>query len=165
MLNSETIISIFFKILNFGVLIGLGVYIFKRYFVQNINDQIDAKQNMIAQLQGNNQALKQEEHDIAHAAEQQHQLSEQLVQKIALWRAAHTHEMARKKAEYEEIYKNRIKKIAKQEEIYALDVVQKKVVPSAIEQAREMLQQHSMSLDVQQRYTTDILDYIERGAQ
>ena len=82
----EEIIAFTFKILNFLVIIGLGVYFFKKYALQKITIGIARKASFIRGLFDRQQKLEQQQYELDQTIAKEEHLCLVLKKKIDLWR-------------------------------------------------------------------------------
>src|SRR5579885_420517 len=135
MFAGETTISIIFKLLNFAVLIGLFVYLFKNYFLDSIKEQMNAKEQFLADLKHQKEALK----------EQQKKLEQQI--------------------EAQDIvcadFGNKIEYQAHQ---LSVEKIEKIIEPQALEHAKATLEKEFTAAPAGQRFIEQLINYMERGS-
>ena len=163
MFEGETVLSIFFKLLNFGILIGLGVYVFKRYLLPSIGQEIAENQEALQQLQRNNEQLKEDQKKVEARLDEQAALCLSLGSKIERWKLAHDNHLRRQQESCQQLRQKIEKKVAVQEQNLAREMLNKKVLPGAIVQAQELLQKTYESESEGRQYILHVMKYLERG--
>ena len=85
MLHDQSLVASFFKLLNVGVLIGVGVYFFiKNFRVQIIKDMIDERAKERA-LEEERRAAIVRQHELEQAAQEQRRWYETVKKNITVW--------------------------------------------------------------------------------
>lgn len=74
-----------FRFINFGAFILFFGYLFKRYMLPSIKQQIQEKNLLIQNLEHQKQGIKYQHNNLDNALEQQDYLAASLTQKIAVW--------------------------------------------------------------------------------
>src|SRR5436190_18701288 len=133
MLAGETTVSIFFKLLNFAVLIGLFVYLIKRYFWHVVKDQLAAQEGIVLDLKQQKEQLRVDQRTLDHAMANQKALALELDAKIALWRVAFEKKIDQEKQNRENHHLLLIKKVEIQNQHVALKALQQQIIPKALE--------------------------------
>ncbi len=163
MFEHETILSLIFLVLNFGVLIALGIYLFKRYGLAGIKERIRSEEESLQRLHERKEQLGYDNRMLTEQLVLQDVECVDLGNKIERWHSAYEREQH---ARYQElaILKERVtKKIEMQEQTVALDFLTKKVVPKAIEEATVKLGQQFASPQEGRQFLTQLIAYMERG--
>ncbi len=144
------IIDVVFKIINFFVFIGLGIYFFKKFVYQKIIIAIARKESFIQGLFGRQQELEQQQYLLAQAVKQEEQLCFRLKKKIDLWKHCVEKELKNRQQEQERqaqiVYVNLQKKMNK----IVASKTERKAYQKAIDSAQiELIQQFSREKNAQ----------------
>jgi len=86
MFTSEMIVAIFFRIINFAILIGFATYAFKKYGIPKLIILIAKKEAEYDSLLNRQLSLEESQFDFDKKIEKEARLCEQLKEKIGKWR-------------------------------------------------------------------------------
>ncbi len=162
-INSE-IIAIIFRLINFLILIALGIYCFKKYALEVIRGNISAEQEHLDELKARAQELQQEKKNLEKGIKEDGRACSLLREKIATWHIAAEQESDAFKAEREgriEIVKARAEKQAQAIELYRRQQI---IVPAAIEKAQTLLEKTFASKDRAHSYVQQVIAKMEESA-
>ena len=110
---NEEIVAFIFKILNFFVLISLGIYFFKKYALQKITIGIARKESFVRGLFDRQQELEQQQYELDQTIAKEEHLCLVLKNKIDLWKHQVEKKLKKEKKEqekYTRIVYTRLKK-------------------------------------------------------
>lgn len=133
--------SIFFRLLNFGVLVALGVYIFYKYMLNGIQQKIAQQKALHENKERQKELLHEENEKIKQSIVVQAQLGEALLYKVIQWSEQVELERAARKKNYEKLRVQQEKKDEIRRAQLELDALKKTVIPVAVEKARNELVQ------------------------
>jgi len=133
------IVAIIFRLINFTILIAAAVYLFKRYALSWIQEQIVGKVSEIDQLQSQVQMLDAQKKDSEQAIINQKKLYHTLYHKMEQWNKSFTIVKNQRDQEKENIMRSLQHKVVQQQNYIALSHAQKKILPVAISNARQIL--------------------------
>jgi len=137
----EEIIAFIFKILNFFVLIGLGVYFFKKYALQKITIGIARKESFICGLFNRQQELEQQQYELDQTIAKEKQLCFVLKEKIDLWKHQ-VEKKLKKEQEDREKYAQTVRvRLEKRMKTVVTGQVKEKALQLAVSRARVELKQ------------------------
>ena len=85
MIMHESIVAILFRLFNFGVLIGVFGYLFKKYVLVGIRTRMAEKKRYLQSLNERKDELAQEHQMIVQRMGQEHELGQQLKKKVDNW--------------------------------------------------------------------------------
>lgn len=163
MLN-ETFVSVFFRLLNFIVLIGLAAFIFKRYFRKSIEESIEQKR--LEEINVGNQ-IRDLEHRSKNLSEEivrQEQLCEYLIEKTAQWKQAFEHQTQDLLKEQKKLAVQAQLKTDKQAEIITRERLTKAVIPIALEQTTQKLKDLYADPKNNKDFIDPIIGYMEKSS-
>ncbi|HZW61697.1 MAG TPA: hypothetical protein VFF04_05730 [Candidatus Babeliales bacterium] len=164
MFAGETTISIIFKLLNFAVLIGLFVYLFKNYFLDSIKEQMNAKEQFLADLKHQKEALKEQQKKLEQQIEAQDIVCADFGNKIERWQAAVHEEEIKKQKMREQLHAKLTKKIEYQAHQLSVEKIEKIIEPQALEHAKATLEKEFTAAPAGQRFIEQLINYMERGS-
>jgi len=137
---SETFVTIFFRLLNFVILIALSAYIFKKYFRKSIEDAI--KQKQLEEINVGNQIreLDQRSKNLSEEIVRQEQLCEYLIDRTTQWHQAFDQQTQDQLEEQKKLAFLAQLRTEKQAENIASERIIKAVGPMVIEQTTKRLE-------------------------
>ena len=137
----EKIIAFTFKILNFFVLIGLGVYFFKKYALQKITIGIARKKSFIRGLFNRQQELEQQQYELDQTIAKEERLCLVLKKKIDLWKHQVEEKLKEEEKKREKYRQITYKRLKKRMGMVVIGQVKEKVLQIAVSRARVELKQ------------------------
>lgn len=157
-------ISIFFRLLNFAVLFALLGYLFKQYVLPTLKADMQAQQAVQHALEQERDVLAERQTIVDKEIGAQEHVRDQLLQKIQVWQA-HFNEEAHKRSIEKELLQVRLAtRMQEQRNHYALEQMQRKIIPSALKNAREQLNKDFMEHPQKnQAYMSSIVNYLENA--
>jgi hypothetical protein len=158
------IVSIAFKLINFAALITLGIYLFKRFALPDIQLQISKKQQKQADLFLQNQLLKEQAKAMDFTIAEQQSVSRGLLQKIDLWKSLIAHHNLEQDKEKKARYLSLAQKATTQQSYIALKHVEKKALLPALEQARKDLIHDYQAMPLGQSFIANVIEKIEKSS-
>jgi len=132
----EEIIAFTFKILNFFVLVGLGVYFFKKYALQKITIGIARKESFIRGLFDRQQELEQQQYELDQTIEKEERLCLVLKGKIDLWKHRVEKKLKKEQEEQEQYRRIMYTRLKKRMEMVVTGQVKEKALQIAVDRAR-----------------------------
>ena len=162
-MHRAEVVSIVFILINFGVLIGLGIFLFKKYVLSSITLQISKRQQKLADLALQTQLLKEQAKRMDFTIAEQSLVSHGLLQKIDLWKTLVSQSMLereQKKVERELVL---VQKMKTQQLYIELHYAQKKALLPAIEKAKEVLVNHYKAMPLGQSFIIEIVKHMEKS--
>lgn len=133
-------VTLLFRVLNFLVLVALGVYVFWRYFYASLKAQMATRQAALVHLNERKNALAQEQALIDQALVEQEKKYESIVQKLQEWRSLVQATLQAREHEREILKEKLVESMRKRRAIMAQEHLEKVVIPQAVHQARAQLQ-------------------------
>jgi len=85
MWTSEVVISTIFRLLNFGVICFVAVYLFKTKMLPGIKEKIAAKYAALKELMTQNKDLLDQQKDLNREIKEQEMFGKQLYDQIGIW--------------------------------------------------------------------------------
>lgn len=163
-MHGAEVIAIVFKLINFGVLMVGGGYLFKRYLLQDIKLQISKRQQKLADLALQNQLLKEQGKAMEFAIAEQQSVSRSLLQKIDLWKSLVSHHMQLREQE-KNIRRSALTQKMKSQQMYiALQDAQKKALLPAIKKAGDVLTANYAATPLGQSFIRLIVKHMEKSS-
>lgn len=160
---NETLMSIFFRILNFGVFfIGLR-HLYLKYITPNVQAEIEADDKKIAIMAQQKDAYNQQEQLVSKEIEDQRVEIERLNKKLEEWQAAAQMGERTQQQEHEQLELALRKKAAVQSAHIAQHMVERRAIPRAIEELETSLATHFGGDKRGSEYIADAVDHITKG--
>lgn len=146
-----------FRIINFGVLIALLGYLFKKYALSTIQQRMLEKRAYVGGLQEQYRSIIYQQEQIAAIRKEEELLCQRLQQQVSMWRFAI--EKERKiRLEEKEQRKDVLKERAQyKEQQIRLLYLKKQVIPHAVRQAEEELQRYFSDKQAGNQYVQQII--------
>lgn len=162
MFANESIVAILFRLINFGVLAGVLWYMFKRYMLQDVKDQMRQKETARQDLLYHKISLEMRQQDIVQQIADQDTLGKSLTGKVQVWREAFVRVEHEREMEKDQLKKALDQRAQLQHHYMLVAQVQKRVVPHVVAQTRTMLEQKFTSPDQAKGYLGDICAYLKQ---
>ena len=163
MIDSNFIIYNLFRLINFGVLVGFGFYVVRRYILGTVREEIKQKNSKEVALQKEFSDLGNlyKEHEIK--LEKQEKLCLELQQKIFKWSSVFENQKKLEEKEQLQFLKNIEGKIKIQQQYLLEEKIIETVVPQAIKNAQKELKEY-FSLDQNsQKFITKFLGLMRKS--
>lgn len=160
-MNAEYALIVFFKLLNFAVLVGIFLYVWHRYVKDRVISEFEKARAYLASLSREVVLLQRETKKLAKKYNQDELERDALKERLHLWQAAiqaEQHELSKRKAE-----QLRQLEITTQEQLQRVHqyrlycAVQKE----AIEQLRTQLQEQYSAPEDQEKVITNIVNRLD----
>lgn len=164
MFSKETV-SIIFRLVNFFILSGLAVYVFRKYLLTPIKAKLEEKYSLFRNLENQHKNLIDQKGILEIEMEDQDKLFEILKQKIGIWDKACKQEQEARKKEVDKIKKYHIKRVASQNETLKQQNLLEKTIPIAISQTYNQLEKRFEKKEESQTYLGSIIEYMEHNEQ
>lgn len=162
MFEHETLVSFVFRWLNFGILVGLGVYFFKRYGLLAIKERMATHDELLNQLQHRKEALKGNQRALERQSEEQELLCTQLGAKIERWYTVVEQRAQQQRMEQEQQQEKIVKRVALQTDYKQKKHAYKQVMPQVLQQATAQLQDQFASEQTGQQFIVRLIEDMER---
>lgn len=156
-------ISIFFRLLNFGLLIALFIYLYKRYIAQTLADSMQTQRALQNALEQERDILGEKQTILDMNMQAQEALRVVLMQKIELWKSSFMSERQKHLVEKESLEKRLAEKMDVRKEQYTIEQAQQRILPLAIEKARQQLEKTFESAQKSEAYNAAIIAYLREA--
>jgi hypothetical protein len=156
-------IDFIFHIINFGLLIALGVYAFKRYALSSLRQEMTTEELAHAALQKRLDSLKKQESHLLLAAQHQKALYEDQLKKIDIWRAATAVIEQEHQARLRVIAEKTNKRHCDKWEYQQRAAIEAMVMPRALAGAERELIQLFASPERAERFTAVLVNLMKKG--
>lgn len=159
---NETLMGIFFRILNFGVLfIGLR-HLYLKYITPNAQAEIEADEKKVAIIAQQQDAYHQQEQHVTKEIEDQRKQIERLSKKLEAWQAASQEAERMHRQEHERLELALTKKAAVQSAHIAQHMVEQRAIPRAVQKLEASLTTHFAGDARGSEYIADAIDHIAK---
>ena len=156
-------IDALFNVLNFVLLIVLGVYSFKRYAMPALKTEMVAHKVDKLNLEHEYSSLEEAQQQLHEQMKAQKELYKDLEVKVRYWNQAYTHAEQQKIAMREQLQSELIHKYEYQEAQKALYRVQKSIMPHALSKAEHELEQMFQAPATGVPYINHVLDVMRKN--
>lgn len=159
---SNVFMEIFFRLLNFGILLAGLRYLYLKYIVTAAHTDIEEDEKKVAIMAQQKDAYYQQEQVMLQNIEHQRQLIAHLTQKLNAWRiAAEDAERAQYEA-HQQLEVGLRKKSAEQSERIMQHMLDRQVLPRAINELKDNLLAHFQSDKRGAAYIAVVIDHIKK---
>jgi len=139
MFADQTAVMIFFRILNFAVLIAVGWYVGKKYIISMVQTKIAERQSRLKNLGQEYVQLKLKQRSLDQYMMEQEKLTQALISKAQRWKLLVDEYHVRRQAEGLQLKKEVERRMTVRTEQAAFMALQHEVVPRALMQAEQEL--------------------------
>lgn len=136
---SDSMISIFFRFINFSLFIALFIYGFKHYVYPALLEQMAEREKTRKDLEQEKEFLAQTQSTLDEQMHTHERVHQELVVALNTWRLIFEREQQAQRQEKERIKHELEIKMHKRREIQALNTLQDDVVIPALDQAEKTL--------------------------
>lgn len=157
--------NLIFTLINFGTLVGLGVYLYRAYGRDMLYEYMRSQKDAIRLLELEEQALLEEKERLKKLSQEEQRMAALLNQKMQRWRAVQDQERKDELATQQHIQKLLEEKVDKQLAWYAQYRLAGRLLPQVIEKARVHLDQEFAGSKKQAEYAQEILNYMKKSQQ
>lgn len=145
-----TLVNSVFKIINFGIFIGLGIYLFYTKILTTLYQKMREQQAILPKLEQERRGLHNQEINIDTAIEQQALIAKVLQKKIEGWSIARQKAVQEQQKQHEIMQELIQKKAEKQEEYRAKNALYQDMIPEILATTQDaLIQKYSQSTDAQ----------------
>jgi len=162
---NEPIVAFIFKIINFFVFIGLGVYLFRKYVRQKIITSIAQKESFIRGLFDRQQELEQQQYALDQAVSKEEQLCLQLKKKVDLWKHLAEKGFKKKQQQKKEQVAFIYTRLKERTEMALIARIEKKAFQRAIEQSRAILKKQFSQNKNADQFLSRTISWISKNTQ
>ena len=160
---NETLMEIFFRMLNFGVLfIGLR-HVYLRYITPTAHADIEADDKKVAIMAQQKDAYSQQEQLVIKEIQEQRVQIVHLGKKLEQWQAAAQDAEQVHQQEHEKLEQTLREKVAIQSAHIAQHMLERRASPLAIQELEASLTSHFSGDKRGTQYITDVVDHIAKG--
>ncbi len=153
--------ELFFRILNFALLLALAAYLFYRYLLPVLRSRITAQRALLRTLEHSKKEVVREQKDTIQSTDDQAILCRQLQEKLQVWISAFK-EQQKEHSSFSKEQQNKIAiKRKLQEEKYALIQLERKAVPHITYTVQELLQTFFKDKKHEQDFTTRVIEHMQ----
>lgn len=135
----STIVSIFFRLFNFAIVVYLLCYIFKKYLLPSLSIQFSTYTSYLPILKNKLKKLSERVDKIDVETVQQEKLSQELLEKIKIWKKNNSEQEEGRLKEQELINKNIINRLETQERLITVNKIRAAVFPTIVATSKEQL--------------------------
>jgi len=163
MLITASVVAFIFRIINFGALVGLTIFLAKKYLMPTLNNAMYEHESAIEQIEQHTQDLQSHAQQLDEQFKKQEHLTNELIRKIHAWKSQFEAQKVKREQLHQELIESAHKKIATQQQMIKQMYVQNKVLPIAIDHAQKTLEQQFSSEDTGVNYIADVILGMKRA--
>ena len=162
MIDSTVILDFLFKLLNLGILIWLGFYVFQRYVLKTVKEEIKQRnsQEVALHKEFNDLGSLYDEHQ--RSLEEQEKLCHQLQQKVSLWNSIFEDQKKLQQKKLADLLLMVEKQRELQQQFLSREQTIKIIMPQAIQETRDELITYFSSERHAQKFMGKLIDFMER---
>ncbi len=162
MIEREQIVIVLFRLLNFGVLIGLIFYGYKAYLLPEMKKKWEELKEMFAGMRRSHRHLQKEKRGVENFIVQDRQWQAALQEKVLRWQSLvgdRREQLLKERARRKRILD---KQMEEQQNQVALYRAYKQVAPDALKEAREALKKKFDSGNAQQQFMNAVITALRK---
>lgn len=163
MINSYYLFSIIFRLLNFVVLIGLGIFWYRRSVRATMLDLKKKKEDRFTDLIQENNNLILDKKRLEHEQQKQQQEAQHHLERIAAWRTSVEASNAAQKKEYELLQEKVKARLVLQEKNWKADLLHKIVLEPTLKKTELILEKKFNLAKNNSEYVSLIVGYLEKS--
>jgi hypothetical protein len=149
-----------FALINAAIVIGAGIYVFRRFLMPTIQDAIKIRLLFVKNLHNTHSQLKIEQEKLDQDIKIQEKVCKELAAKIKRWKEAFETAMVNE-IEKENIYREHlVAKFRVQLANSAIEIAQKQIAPRLVHVLDKELSDYYENKEHTQEYIHYILDYL-----
>jgi F0F1-type ATP synthase membrane subunit b/b' len=161
MSNELSLMTLFFRIFNFALLIGIFYYVFNKYVKSSLEEKMSQKESLVKGLEEQGYMLEGKQHELELRLAAQEQKNAQLQERIGEWQTAVRHEHKKDEIEYAIRVHAMNERIQYKNEQIKQDRLTKKVVPLALQRTRLALEQKFSDQESGHRFIENLIAKLE----
>jgi len=154
-------LNIGFRLLNFGVVIAVGYYLYRRYMYAQVEQTIQEQETLQTGLEELGSILEGQIAELDDELLSQDRYAARLKAKVMEWQQAVARQQE-KEQERRELQQQRLYEHMQQLSVYAAQRTQRRMLEQAIIKAEQRLKERFSSPAEQQRYISEIFSTLER---
>ncbi|BDC34169.1 hypothetical protein Noda2021_01270 [Candidatus Dependentiae bacterium Noda2021] len=162
MYDLNSLIAILFRIINFLVFVGLGIYFFKKKMLKATQQKINEKEVYLKSLQEQDRMLNNQFSSLEDVLKKQEEKCASLTEKVVQWKVAQTHQAAKKLQKRNAHLKTMHERLELKEEYINQQRFEQAAVLEALKKTKEDLEQHFSKDAAGQSYMHTILKAIDK---
>lgn len=164
MLGEIQFLTIFFRIANLLVLVGLGYYLYRKHFKYRIEEKVNQKEALFKGLEEQGYSLEGRAEHLERQLRHQETLIDQLQEKINEWHQAVELERAKKKQESAVFSQKAIERLLIKNKTVARNHLQNAVIPEALTRAQMELDEKYRDEQTNHAYVQSVLNKLGEAA-
>lgn len=158
---SDSMVSIFFRLINFGLFIALFIYGFKRYVYPALLEQMAEREKAHKELEQKKELLADTQFRLDEQMHTNERVHQELVAALNTWRLTFEREQQAQHKEKERIKHELEIKMHKRREVQALNALHDEVVTPAVNQAEKALRTYFTGKEHSRAYLHQLLSRME----
>ena len=166
MSNYELLLTIVFRILNFGVFVAVCLYIYRRYIRPMTETEMAAQEGFVKGLKEQKNVLEARYYELNDQIAQQRANAQNLSHKVELWKERFEIQLAQKDKEKELLKQALVKRLEIQAYSLEQEHIKKQISPMALKHAQDELAVYFADRVHQREYIQELLSLVsERSSR
>lgn len=161
-MHDSSFISIFFRVANFGILLAVGYYLYRKYMKASLEEQINQKEAILKGLEEQGYFLEGKVEDLDDQRRMQERHAKLLMQKVDEWHNAIISENHKIQEENRLFAARNAGRIALKNKYIIQHALQQQTAPLIMRSAQERLQHEFAHATKGTEYIHDIITMIKR---
>ena len=162
MLNYELLVTIVFRILNFGVFVAVCLYVYRRYIRPMTETEMAAQEGFVKGLKEQKNVLEARYYELNEQVAQQKANAQNLNRKIELWKERFEVQLTQKDKEKDLLKQVLIKRLEIQAHSLEQEYIKKQVAPVALKNAQDELVNYFADNVHQREYIQELLSLVSK---
>lgn len=159
----ELLVTIIFRLLNFAALIGLFIYIYKKYFQNEIEASIEHDRLAEINLNTRIDEMQQRNAELSKEIITQEKLCEYLNERTSQWKVAFQKNTKQRQTEQQARTKKAVERAKQQVKTIEYERMVQSVLPKALERAHNQLKKSFDQKAHGKAFVQDILSYMKKS--
>ena len=161
-MSTNEIIAIVFRYINFGVFIGLGVYLFKKKLLPIIIQERAKKRAVVQNLASENKDLLVRQRTVEQEISEQEIESKHLYDQIKIWSLVFNKRLSESKNEQQLLMDSSLQRSKVRSDYAAYKLIRNTVCNKALNDSRQNLQGHFLSEEQGRRFMASLVHFVRK---
>jgi len=162
MFAHEEVLSVIFRLVNFGILSFICVYLFRRYILPAIKDQMHSKQDERRTIKERHKEIYKQEAIVIVFAQDQEKLCKVLKEKVNHWRYVQEDHEQKRSDEKERRMRFLLDRTMRQEKEFEHQQMLHVIVPRAVDTVAHIVREKFKAPEQGHMYINDIIEKLRK---
>jgi len=165
MFADPLIIGIFFKVLNFVIIIACSAYLFKQYGYDTVRQMMDEKEDEFKRLRAQKVDIRRQNKTLDLQLKEQQETCKRLKHNVGIWKEIALQKQEADKQELKIIYNQMARIRSQQADTVILKRLEHQVMPVALKKAQQQLEKQFSSEKQGEEFIKTLLADLQKGTQ